>query len=114
MVHHGTDDAILKKALGSTVILPMGWVASSTSTLFSSGAGPKVGNGHGQITPSKVTKVNVAQLFFDSATKTQTFNGLTRAEDSSGYVDNPLGNCWDFYTPLSAVTSGFGGTVKTS
>lgn len=142
-VYHGTNNTTSYKTAKAAVSLPAGWRQSSYSTMFTSGAGPKNGNGDGQISPDRVTKTNYTMVYLDGflLAREQKFNNLTVAEhvkecvrdgDSGGAVytvdksglrpagiisgrfgGSGLTNCRSYFTPLSAVSSVWGGSVKT-
>lgn len=86
-VYHGKNNTNNRVTVTGSRLLPSGWRAdSSGETMYTSGGGPRSGNGAGQISPNRVTGTNYAMTYVDSATKSQRFTGLTRAEHGSACV----------------------------
>ncbi|WP_159450072.1 trypsin-like serine protease [Demequina sp. NBRC 110056] len=135
-VYVGTYNTDLSRIVRAPSSIPQGM---HLSTLRTSGAGPRIGNGDGEIDPDWISLVNQTVTY----TSGRTYKSLTFAEhnaqcvrqgDSGGafYTQrsdgaaNAIGvtsgtnnggsgatNCRNYYTPISYVAQDFGGALRT-
>ncbi len=134
----GTYDTSNFRHIIGRVSLPEGWKGSN---VYTSGAGPAVGNGSGQVLLDWISLVNQTVYYSNS---NQTINNLSFGEnastcvgggDSGGAVYQENGtsdayavgiisgtnnqgglftNCRNYFTPIGYVATDWGGSIKTS
>jgi hypothetical protein len=139
-IYVGTYNTSSSRAIIGSKVLPEGWQGSD---VYTSGTGPSLGNGTGEVNLDWISLVNQTVTYTNTSPH-QVVKNLTVGEnattctgggDSGGAVYQQSGtadayamgiisgnngqgvgltNCRNYFTPIGYVSSDFGGSLKTS